>query len=256
MRNQIHNHCMRHFKPGNHILELNCGTGIDAIFFAEQGMNVHATDISDGMLNELREKISSKNLGEKITTQQCSFTELEKIGIRKSAGTHIPASLFDCIFSDFGGLNCVKEIDKVFAQFKNLLKPGGIVTLVIMPSVCPWELLLAFKGNFKTAFRRLKKNGAPSHLEGETFMSYYFTPSQIIKAFGSEYQKIELQGLASFVPPPYLENFPKKYPSFFSRLTKLDEKFCHTFPFDRWADHYILTMVRQDSNSDEDLSVV
>jgi len=232
MRIQVHEHCLRHFKTGDRILELNCGTGIDAVFFAEQGMKVHATDISDGMLTELRKKISEKGLEERITTHQCSFTELQQVGDKK----------FDGIFSDFGGLNCVQEIDKVIAQFKNLLKPGGVATLVIMPPVCPWELLLAFKGNFKTAFRRLKKNGAPSHLEGETFMSYYFSPSEIIKAFGSEYQKIELQGLGCFVPPPYLENFPKKNPSSFNRLKKLDEKYGHTFPFNSWADHFILTM--------------
>lgn len=57
MRMQIHAHCSRHFKPGDHILELNCGTGIDAVFFAEQGMKVHATDLSDGMLGELKKII-------------------------------------------------------------------------------------------------------------------------------------------------------------------------------------------------------
>src|SRR5436190_17085943 len=97
MRDQIHAHCLRHFKPGDSILELNCGTGIDAVFFAEHGMNVHATDISEGMLNELRKKISEKNLEGKITTQKCSFTELNFVVDKK----------FDCIFSDFGGLNCV-----------------------------------------------------------------------------------------------------------------------------------------------------
>ena len=39
MRVQIHNHCMRFYKVGDEILELNCGTGIDAVFFADQGMS-------------------------------------------------------------------------------------------------------------------------------------------------------------------------------------------------------------------------
>ena len=234
MRKQIHEHCLRHFKTGDHILELNCGTGIDAIFFAEHGMKVHATDISEGMLTELRRKIFEKNLQEKITTQQCSFTTLEEIQ-KKS---------FDGIFSDFGGLNCVQDIGSVIKSFRSLLKPGGIVTLVIMPPVCPWEMLLALKGNFKTAFRRFKSNGAPSNLEGETFMSYYFTPSKIISAFGHDYKVLELQGLGSLVPPPYLEKFPEKNPKLFRLLKKLDEQFSHTFPFNRWADHFIVTMKR------------
>ena len=56
MRDQIHSHCLRYFKEGSRVLELNCGTGIDAVFFAENGMQVHATDIAEGMLNELEKK--------------------------------------------------------------------------------------------------------------------------------------------------------------------------------------------------------
>ncbi len=232
MRVQIHKHCMKFYKVGDEILELNCGTGIDAVFFAEQGMKVHATDLSEGMLNELKKKVEKKNLQNRITTQQCSFTELEKVEKKN----------FDHIFSDFGGLNCVKEIDQVINQFKNLLKPGGTVTLVIMPPVCPWEILLALKGNFKTAFRRFKKSGADSHLEGIHFKSYYFSPNKLISYFGKSYRKLELKGLASLVPPPYLETFPKKYPKLFRKLIRLDEKYSGDFPFNCFADHFILTM--------------
>ena len=232
MRKQIHEHCLRHFKPGDHILELNCGTGIDAVFFAAHGMKVHATDISEGMLAQLQKKISEKNLHEKITTQQCSFTELSKI----------EKTNFDGIFSDFGGLNTASDISSVINSFTQLLNPGGTVTLVIMPPVCPWEILLALKGNFKTAFRRFKPNGAESHLEGETFMSYYFRPSKIISAFGKDYEVKELQGLGSLVPPPYLDNFPRKHPLLFANLKRKEEKYCQSFPFNRWADHFILTM--------------
>ena len=232
MRRQIHSHCLNYFKPGDDILELNCGTGIDAVFFAEHGMKVHATDIAPGMLDELRKKIETKNLGDKISIQQCSFTELEKTAKKN----------FDHIFSDFGGLNCVKDIDRVVASFNPLLKPGGTVTLVIMPPVCPWEILLAFKGNFKTAFRRWKRNGAESHLEGERFLSYYFSPGKIISCFGKDFGLLELQGLGCFVPPPYLESFPEKHSKLFRQLQRWDERLCHTFPFNRWADHFILTM--------------
>jgi ubiquinone/menaquinone biosynthesis C-methylase UbiE len=232
MRKQVHNHCLQFFKTGDSILELNCGTGIDAIFFAEHGMHVHATDISEGMLNELRKKIEIRNFGEKISVQQCSFTELNKTE-KKS---------FNHIFSDFGGLNCEKNIEGVINQFKNLLKPGGTVTLVIMPPVCPWEISLLLKGNFKTAFRRFKKNGADSNVEGIHFNTFYFTPSRLIKAFGRDYQLLGLRGLASLVPPPYLENFPKKYPKIFKRLMRTEVKVNGVFPFNHWADHYILTM--------------
>jgi ubiquinone/menaquinone biosynthesis C-methylase UbiE len=236
MRGEIHNQCLEYFKPGDKILELNCGTGIDAVFFAEHGMHVHATDLSEGMLDQLKRKVSLNKLSEKISIQQCSFADLTPVinlaGEKK----------FDHIFSDFGGLNCVQDIETVIWQFKKLLNPGSTVTLVIMPPVCPWEMLFSFKGNFKTAFRRLKKNGADANVEGIHFTTYYYSPSRIIKAFGKDYSKVSMKGLSCFAPPPYLEKFPEKYPSLFKFLTRLDKKFGSYFPFNRWGDHFILTM--------------
>ena len=248
MRKEVHDHCLHYFKPGDNILELNCGTGIDALFFAEQGMRVHATDLSIAMLNELKKKIDAKNLTDKISVQQCSFTSISNAIIAADETTHnaersrSAEKKFDHIFSDFGGLNCVKEIEQVISQFKNLLNREGTVTLVIMPPVCPWEILLAFKRNFKTAFRRFKKNGTDSKVEGIHFITYYFSPSRLIKAYGKDYRKLSLKGLACFTPPPYLENFPKRFPTLLSFLNRLDKKMAGVFPFNRCGDHFILTM--------------
>lgn len=250
MRAEVHTHCLHHFKPGDQVLELNCGTGIDAIFFAEHGMHVHATDLSEAMLDELRNKIAKKKLSDKISVQQCSFTDISVAVVAgKETMLHAERSRrvagqkkFNHIFSDFGGLNCVQDIEQVISQFKNLLQPDGTVTLVIMPPVCPWEILLAIKGNFKTAFRRFKKNGADSNVEGIHFKTYYFSPSRIINAFGNDYRKLSLKGLGCFTPPPYLEKFPKQFPRLFKFLTRLDKNLAARFPFNRCADHFILTM--------------
>jgi ubiquinone/menaquinone biosynthesis C-methylase UbiE len=48
------------------ILELNCGTGEDALFFAKKGADVLATDISEKMLETAKEKVKSAGLENKI----------------------------------------------------------------------------------------------------------------------------------------------------------------------------------------------
>jgi len=79
MRNKVYAHIERYIPKDARILELNCGTGIDAVELAKHGYIIHATDNSPGMLNQLPEKIARNNVDEKITFQQCSFTELNKV---------------------------------------------------------------------------------------------------------------------------------------------------------------------------------
>ena len=48
-RERVRQFLLKYLRPGSRILELNAGTGDDAIFLAKQGHHVHATDISTGM---------------------------------------------------------------------------------------------------------------------------------------------------------------------------------------------------------------
>jgi len=231
MRARVHRHVLKYLRPGDRILELNAGTGTDALFFAAQGWSVTATDISAGMVAKMREKIELSGLGGKISAKKCSYLNLLSIGAVK----------FDYIFSDFGGLNCTADLNPVFRQFSALLTDGGYVSLVMMPRICPWELALVLKGHFRTAMRRLHRRGIEAHIEGEYFHTRYYSPREVMKALGNSFRLIRLEGLGSFTPPPFMENFPRNYPVLFRRLNQLDEKLCGFYPFNRWADHFILT---------------
>lgn len=57
MRNKVYGHISQCLPRGSSILELNAGTGTDAVQLAQRGYSVHATDISSGMLDRLREKV-------------------------------------------------------------------------------------------------------------------------------------------------------------------------------------------------------
>lgn len=229
-RNQVYNHVSNHLKPNDSILELNAGTGIDAIHFAERGHSIHATDLSAGMLTQLRKKITERSLTNIICTQ-LSFEELDKLSIAP----------VDYIFSNFGGLNCTDDLSKVTRLLPALLKPGGFVTFVIMPPVCLWEWLWFFKGHGRKAFRRLNKNGVTARLEGEFFSTYYHTLGDIKNALGKNFRLIASEGLGALSPPPSKGEFVVNYPRLYNFLRRIDKKMRYSFPFNRWADHIVVT---------------
>jgi len=191
MRNKVYSHVQRFVPAGAHILELNAGTGTDAVELARRGYRIHATDIALGMLDRLRDKVVKLNLGEKITTQQCSFTELNQID----------EAPFDAVFSDLGGLNCIPD----------LAPPNGTVTWVLMPPVCLWELAEIFRLHPRLAFRRFSRHGTRAHLEGLNFMVYYFTPKKVLDWFGADYECLALEGLSVITPTAESKNFAKRY---------------------------------------------
>ncbi len=230
MRQQVYDVALKYLNPGNTILELNSGTGTDAVFFAKNGFNVFCTDLSDGMIHKIQIKIDKENLNDKIRVQKCSFTELYKLSGEK----------FDFVFSNFGGLNCIDDLRKVINHFSNLLKINGKVMLVIMPPVCLWELLQIFRGKFKFAFRRFNKSGTLSNVEGFTFKTYYYSKSDIKKFLGNNFQIVHQQGLAFFTPLPQMEKIQKKFPKLLKLLNKLDESLSRFFPFNLTGDHLIL----------------
>lgn len=236
MRKRIHKEVMSFIRKEDYLLELNCGTGIDALYFASQGIRVKATDNAPGMLSQLRNKVAAANLEDRVTVQQCSFNNLEQIGISPQ---------FDYVFSDFGGLNCTDKLDKILTDIDGLLKPGGRFTLVIMPKVCPWEMLTIFRGYFKTAFRRFRKGGTLAKVEGVPFQCYYYDPRFIIRQMAPDYKLLSLKGLAITVPPPYIEQFIERRPRLFRALEKWENRLWSKAPFNRWCDHFMITMEKK-----------
>ena len=236
-RERIREHVKHLLKEESHILELNSGTGEDAIWFAKNGHQVHATDISSGMLERLKEKVKHYDLQNNISIEQISFTKLDRLFNRGP---------YDLIFSNFAGLNCTNELDKVLHSFSPLLKPNGVVTLVILPKFCLWEFLLLFKGRFKTAFRRFfSRNGRTAHIEGHYFKCWYYNPSFVIKQLKKEFDVISIEGLCTLVPPSYIEHFAEKHPKKFHWLKTREDKWKTKWPWKNIGDYYIISLIKK-----------
>lgn len=232
LRRQVYEHVSRYMKSNSRILELNAGTGIDATYFASQGHTVLATDVSDGMVMELNKKVAAHN--GRMLVKQLSYDKIDRIN----------DGPFDYVFSNFGGLNCIDDLSEVTKHLPRLLKPDGQVTWVIMPVVCGWELLSTFKGS-PAGFRRLKKEGVMANIDGEYFHTWYHSLKSIRKAFGEGFTLTASEGLAAVSPPPHRSDFPVKHPGLYRFLRSTDRLVNKSFPFNRWADHIIVTFRRK-----------
>lgn len=240
-RRRVREHLSKYLKQESKILELNCGTGEDATYLASQGHYVHATDHSEEMLKILREKTVLQQLTDRITNERISFTNLEHLFDRGP---------YDHIFSNFAGLNCTGNLQKVLSSFDHIIKPGGYVTLVLLPKFCLWESLLLFKGKWRTAFRRVTsgRSGSKAKIDDRKFRCWYYNPSFVINHL-QNFKLVSIEGMCTIVPPSYIENFPEKYPHAFRFLLRWEDKLKTAWPFRNIGDYYIITLqkIKQDA---------
>lgn len=237
-RSRVRDHVLKFLPPSSKILELNAGTGEDAIFFAQLGHKVHATDISAGMQEQLKQKVEKLYLPGSITNEICSYTALDTL---ENKGP------YDLIFSNFAGLNCTDQLTTVLKTFSSLLNPGGLIVMVILPKFCLWEFLLIFKGKFRVAFRRFfSANGRKAHINGSWFTCWYHSPKLVEQTLKENYSLLELEGLCTIVPPSYIEHFAEKHPKLFSYLRKQEDKRKDKWPWKYVGDYYIISFKKND----------
>jgi ubiquinone/menaquinone biosynthesis C-methylase UbiE len=234
-RERVREHVLRYLPAGGSILELNAGTGEDAVFFARRGYSVHATDIAEGMLEMLRAKVQRVGMTDRVTSERCSFTALDTLRTRGP---------YDLIFSNFAGLNCTRQLEEVLRSLSPLLKPGGQVTLVILPPFSLWEALLVFRGKFRTAFRRFfsRRSGAPARVEGVPFRCWYYAPSLVTRTMRREgFELLGLEGLCTLVPPSYVEHFAERHPHAYGVLREWEGRWKDLWPWRIMGDYYIIS---------------
>lgn len=216
------------------ILEINCGTGEDALWLAQQNFKVTATDISSKMIEVAKSKAVLDNL-------TFSTVDIKTIAMKFSG------QKFDLIFSNFGGLNCLSkpELVKFFKDSSTLLSEKGKLVLVIMPKNTLWEqgYFLA-KAQFSRAFRR-KKEVVVADVDGEKVPTYYYNPKDIVNLAGNDFEWLNHKPIGFFVPPSYLESFFKNKEGILRFLLGLENKISERSLLSKRADHYILTLQKR-----------
>ena len=233
MRRALHRIYLKQLSPNARVLELNAGTGVDAVFLAERGYDVYATDISEEMIRVLMSNAKAQMSNGTVKAKAASFAEI---------GT-IPDGGFDAVVSNFGGLNCINDFNKLSDDLAAKLNPGGLFIVVVMNKLCPWEMFYyCLRLNFKEAFRRFSKSGIMAELNGEKVLTYYFKPGEFAAAFSRNFTKVKLYTLGLNTPPPYLLGIYNRLRPLVKLWMAIDDLLMALPVLNRFGDHFVIVM--------------
>lgn len=223
------------FASCDHLLELNCGTGEDALHFARQGFNVTACDISAAMIAEARRKASAECISDRL---RFYVRSTEKIG-------ELPhEQQLDGVFSNFSGLNCVKDLSQVASALSPLLLPGAPLLLCFSTRYCLWEIAwYLLRGDAARAFRRFS-GYHETRLHGITLPVYYPSCKQIRYSFGPDFRLISIYGIGVTVPPSYIESWIARHPKLLHFFRDVDNTIRKMPGLRVLGDHMLLHLER------------
>jgi SAM-dependent methyltransferase len=223
------------FQHGDHILELNCGTGEDALFLARNGVSVTACDASEQMI-----KIASSRLRTEAPDAPIKFNLLPTERLRELQAT----TLFDGVFSNFSGLNCVADLRQTAEDLSTLLSPGAPLLVCLSARFCLWEMLwFVLHGKFRKAFRRCSGH-AIAAVGDFTVDVYYPTVRNLQKFLSPSFVLRSCTGVGVAVPPSYVEAWIRSHPKLLSMLRTID-KIISSYPgFRVLGDHVLLHFER------------
>ncbi len=224
MRQAVWNRMAALWPAGSRVVELNCGTGVDAEWLGRRGVAVVATDAAAEMV-----AIAQQRGVDATQLRAESIADIATLGP------------FDGALSNFGGLNCVTDLGAVIDGLADCVRPGGSALLCIMGPVVPWEWTwYVLHGRPRTAFRRFSEvtwwRGLPIRYPSVRSTRRLLAPS---------FEVTRVWALGVLVPPSYAETWARRHPRVLGRLARVERRIEQWPGAAQLADHYVIEATRR-----------
>jgi ubiquinone/menaquinone biosynthesis C-methylase UbiE len=228
----------RVFSTGDHVLEIGCGTGVDACFLAERGVTVVACDNSQQMIAVASRRVKEQKRNSSVRPQLLAAEDIADLRNDNP---------FDGAFSNFGALNCVEDLRQFAKDLAILLKPGGTALLCWMGPCCLWEVAWYLaQGKPGKATRRFRRGGVTARLaEGATVRVHYPSVRLLARTFAPQFRLVSYTGIGVLVPPSYLEPWTNRFPRLFDLSIRADSLLGRYPGVRAFADHILLEFQRE-----------
>jgi 2-polyprenyl-3-methyl-5-hydroxy-6-metoxy-1,4-benzoquinol methylase len=225
------------FAPESRLIDLGCGTGLDAVRMARVGHHVTATDWSQRMVERTRERAEREQLADRVQTIAVGAHELFRVDGQAQ---------FDGAYSNLGALNCVPNLAEMAAQCARLLKPRAALVFSVIGRVCPWEIgYYALRRNWARLRVRFAATMVPVSMNKQVVWTRYYTPREFYGAFERQFALEHWRGLCVLAPPPYMTQMKEKHLRLYERLWRLDRRAAGWPMLRNMGDHFVIVMTKR-----------
>jgi SAM-dependent methyltransferase len=225
------------FAPGSRLIDIGCGTGLDATRMARLGHQVTATDWSPQMALRTSDRAIREHLTDRVRVVPVGAHELDRLDAQGA---------YDGAYSNLGPLNCVPDLAGVARECARLVKPGGALVFTVIGRICPWEIVHYLRRRRWARVKvRFARDFVPVSMNKRTIWTRYYGPREFYGAFERYFTLEHYRGVCVFVPPPYLTGIRDRHPRLYGRLWRLDRRISGWPVLRATGDHFLMVMRRR-----------
>jgi SAM-dependent methyltransferase len=228
------------FGPGDRVLELGCGTGLDAVHLAGRGVKVTATDASAGMLGVAATRSMVSHTDDLVELELVDLASLTP----RSAAARWPVG-FDGAFSSFGAINCVADRRRLALSLSTVIPPGGRAILVVMGPVALWEVAWhVMHGQLARATRRFHSGAWANVVGGSRIRVWYPSPARLRADVHPWFRVRRLVGVGVALPPSGLSGAMERRGTLLTVADAFDRRVAGGRIAAWLGDHYLMELER------------
>jgi len=228
--------------PGSRLLDLGCGPGTDALFFASNGHRVTAIDWSTGMVDEATRRVRELGLQGRVDVHHLGIEQLDcdwRVGPSTAP--------FDVAYSNFGPLNCVDDLHRAAQAIAVNVRRDGWFVASVIGRICPGEVALYLgRGDLRRAFVRFSPRAVAVPLDGRTVWTQYYSAHAFIRPFErAGFYSVSCRALGLLTPPPYMSAFAERHRRLVSVLQRAEDAVSGWPVIRGLGDHFAIAMQRR-----------
>ncbi|WP_393970867.1 methyltransferase domain-containing protein [Oxyplasma meridianum] len=225
-----------YFPSKGNILEIGCGSGTETIEILKRGYSVTAVDISQNMLDIVKEKARTLGLMGALRTYRFRASEIGKIIRETGEGS------FNVCYSTYGALNCEPLIREMSQPLHQLISRDGYFIAGVYNRFCASEFLMhsLFLKPSRCLWRM--RQFIPEGHSRFCIDVYSYSFRQFYHLFSKNFLMVEVRGVPVIIPP---SNFNKPIKLLGNRMAVLDsiDRFIgKRWPFKYLGDHFLMVL--------------
>jgi len=229
LRDRVHAVLTTVTAPGDYVVDIGCGTGIDAAWLAPQVRSVLAIDASSDMVE--------------IASSRCA--EFAHVTVTQAdASSFVFKQPVDVVLANFGAVNCVGDLSDFGDRLHDGLVAGGCAVLVTMSRFCPVELAIGAATRNRALLQR-RRASTPVEATGYGPLRVrYASARDLQKAFGDKLKLQTAESLGLVLPPFEQRHWVETRPRLRGALAAADQRLARFGARAGLGDHHIAVFER------------